>query len=197
MGKIIYGNKNFGYAPINLSQGTYSFGTPVILTGMVSATAEVEENSTNIYADNMVYCVVEGAKTRNLTATLKYITEAYAEFLGFKQQTNGMLVDTGDKPNHCVFFETEEKDCETGDATRTLHYFYNVKASQPSLESSTTEEEIESADLEIEYLALDSQFVVDADGNKVGYGKMTRTEANKNLYDTFTTKVILPTDAIA
>lgn len=196
MGKIIYGNSNYGYAPINLSQGAYSFGTPVILSGMVSATAEVEESTTNVYADNHVYCVVAGAKTRDLTATLKYITEDYAEYLGFKKATNGMLTDTGNKPNHCVFFETEEKDCETGDTTRTLHYFYNVVAKQPSLESATTEEEIESADLEIEYSAYDSQFVADADGVKVGYGKITRTEANKTLYDSFTTKVILPSDVI-
>lgn len=196
MGKIIYGNKNFGYAPINNGGGSYTFGTPVLLKGMVSASAEVEESKTNVYADNMVYCVVEGAKTRSLTATLKYITEAYAEYLGFKQAPNGMLTDTGIKPNHCVFFETEEKDCETQETTKTLHYFYNVVASQPSLEATTTEEEIESADLEIEYNAYDSTFVVDADGKYVGYAKLTRTSENEALYDSFTTKVILPTDTI-
>lgn len=196
MGKIIYGNRNFGYAPITNSQGVYAFGTPVLLKGMTSASAEVEENSTNVYADNEVYCVLSGAKTRSLTATLKYITEAYSLFLGYKQEPNGMLVDTGLKPNHCVFFETEEKDCETNESTRTLHYFYNVKASTPNLETSTAEEEIESADLEIEYTAYDSNFVVDTDGALVGYGKITRTAQNATLYDTFTTKVILPTDSI-
>ena len=196
MGKIIYGNKNFGYAPITNSGGSYAFGTPVFLKGMVSASADVEESKTNVYADNQVYCVVSGTKTRNLTATLKYVSEAYAQFLGFKQEANGMLVDTNDKPHHCVFFETEEKDCETNDTTRTLHYFYDVVASQPSLESTTMEEEIEAADLEVEYSAYDSSFVVDSDGKAVGYGKITRTEDNATLYDSFITKVILPTDAI-
>ena len=196
MGKLIYGNQNFGYAPIVNSQGSYSFGTPVILKGMVSASAEVEESTSNIYADNKVYCVVTGAKTRNLTSTLRYITEAYAQFLGFKLEDNGMLVDTGNKPNHCVFFETLEKDCETGEETRTLHYFYNVKAQTPNVESSTTEEEIEGAELEVEYTSSASEFVVDSDGKYVGYGKITRTTVNKNLYDTFLTSVLLPTDTI-
>lgn len=196
MGKIIYGNQNYGYAPIVRSDNAYTFGTPVFLKGMVSAEAEVEENNTNIYADNITYCVVAGAKVRSLTSTLKYISDAYAEFLGFKANANGMLTDTGEKPNHCVFFESMEQDCETGETTRTLHYFYNVKATEPTLETSTVEEEIESADLEIEYSATQSSFVVDDDGNYVAYGKITRTEENKALYDTFTTAVILPTSAI-
>lgn len=196
MGKLIYGNQNLGYAPIVNSQGTYSFGTPVILKGMVSASAEVEESSSNIYADNKIYCVVSGAKTQNLTTVVRYITEEYAQFLGFKLEANGMLVDTGNKPSHCVFFETLENDCETNEETRTLHYFYNVKASQPNVESSTTEEEIEGAELSIEYVGLTSEFVADSDGKLVGYGKITRTDANKTLYDSFLTKVILPTDSI-
>lgn len=196
MGKLIYGNQNLGYAPIVNSQGAYSFGTPVILKGMVSASADVEETSNNIYADNKVYCVLAGAKTTSLTAVVRYITEAYAQFLGFKLEDNGMLVDTGDKPNHCLFFETLERDCETGEETKTLHYFYNVKAIQPNIETSTTEEEVEGAELSIEYTGLVSEFVLDTDGKKVGYGKITRTDANKALYDTFTTAVILPTSTI-
>lgn len=196
MGRIIYGNQNFGYAPISRSENAYSFGNPVFLKGMVSAEAEVEENTTSIYADNIPFCVVAGAKVRTLTATLKWVSDAYATFLGFKQSENGMLTDTGEKPNHCVFFESMEQDCETGEVTRTLHYFYNVKATEPTLETNTVEEEIESADLEIEYNATPSPFVVDEDGNAVSYGKITRTEENKALYDTFLSAVILPTSAI-
>lgn len=193
MGKIIYGNQNFGYAPIVKSSNSYTFGAPVFLKGMVSANADVEESTTTTYADNVPYCVGSGAKVRSLTSTLKYISEAYAQFLGFKMNANGMLTDTGNKPNHCVFFETLEQDCETGEQTRTLHYFYNVTAKEPSLETSTVEEEIESADLEVEYDAIASTFVVDDEGKLVSYGKITRTDVNKNLYDSFTTTVILPT----
>lgn len=196
MGKIIYGNENIGYAPIVSSQGAYSFGTPVILAGMVSASAELEESTNNIYADDKVWCVVSGIKARNITANVRYITEAYAQFLGYKLEENGMLVDTGNKPNHCLFFETLERDCETQEETRTLHYFYNVKAQTPNVETSSTEDSVDGAELEIEYTSLESDFVVDSDGKKVGYGYLTRTEANKALYDTFKTSVILPTSAI-
>lgn len=196
MGKIVYGNENFGYAPIVNNQGVYSFGTPAMLEGMVSSSAELEETTNNVRADNKVWCVVTGAKTRSLEAVFRYITNAYASYLGYKEQANGMLVDTGEKPNHCVFFESLERDCETGEETRTLHYFYNVKAKTPNIETQTTEDTIDPAELGIEYTSLESDFVVDADGKKAGYGYITRTETNKNLYDSFKTAVILPTSTI-
>lgn len=196
MGKIIYGNQNLGYAPIVKSGGTYSFGTPVLIKGMVSASAEVEESKSNIYADNKIYGIISGVKSQTLTTVVRYITEEYAQLLGFKLETNGMLVDTGVKPNHCIFFESLEKDTETEVETRTLHYFYNVKASQPSVNTKTTEEEVEASELSIEYKSIASEFVQDSDGKYVGYGKITRTETNATLYDSFLTAVILPTASI-
>lgn len=196
MGKVIYGNSNFGYAPINYSGGSYSFGTPVMLKGMVSSSAEVEENNEKVYADNSVWCVINGAKVRTLTSVFRYIPNEYATYFGFKIHDNGFITDTGVKPSHCVFFETTEKDCDTGEETKTLHYFYNVTANEPNEETNTVEESIEAAELEVEYNAIESQFVADKDGKMVAYAKITRTEQNKNLYDTFTTVVLKPTDSI-
>lgn len=192
MGKIIHGNKSFGFAPIIESGGTYSFGTPVMVSGLVSATIEVEQEDSNIYADDKVFCVVKGAKARTATVTVRNVPEAYAPYLGFVQNENGTFTDTGTFANHCIFFETEEEDCETGVSSTTLHYLYNVKASEPTWESATDEDEIEAAEIEIEYTANESSFVVDDNNAKCQYGYITRTEANKNLYDTFTSAVILP-----
>lgn len=196
MGKVIYGNENLGYAPIINNDGVYSFGTPVMLKGMVSSSAEIEDSDQVVYADNEAYCTLSGNKVTNLTNVLKYIPESYSLYLGFKQESNGMLVDTGKKPEHCIFFESTEYDCETGEETKTLHYFYNVKAKQPNESTNTTGEEIESVDLSVEYTAKRSKFVLDSEGKRVSYGKITRTEANKSLYDSFTENVILPTSSI-
>lgn len=192
MGKIIHGNKNFGYAPILDNNGVYSFGTPVFLDGMVSSSAEVEQSTTSIYADDATYCLVKGAKTRNLNIGLRYINKEYAQYLGYVLNRSGMLTDTGRFPNHCVFFETEEEDCETGISTSTLHYFYNVKASEPNKETNTDEEEVEAVTLSVSYSALASQFVVDDNGDYVQYGYITRTEENASYYDTFKQTVLLP-----
>lgn len=196
MGKIIHGNKNFGYAPIVESGGNYSFGTPVMVEGLVDTTIEVEQEDTNVYADDKTYCVLKGAKVRTANASVRYIPKAYAEFLGYKLNANGSLTDTGTFPNHCIFFETEEEDCDTGVSTKTLHYLYNVKASTPTIENTTDEESIEASAIEISYTANDSQFVNDDDGVAVQYMELTRTEENKNVYDTFISTVLLPTTVI-
>lgn len=192
MGKIIHGNKNFGFAPINLTGGTYSFGTPVMVPGLVNVTIEVEQEDTNVYADDKVYCRAKGAKVRTATVTFRNIPAAYAEYLGFVQNTNGTFTDTGTFANHCIFFETEEEDCDAGTSAPTLHYLYNVQGSEPTMESATDEDEIEAAEIEVEYSATDSPFVVDDNGVACQYGYLTRTEDNKATYDTFKSAVILP-----
>lgn len=197
MGKIIHGTKSFGYAPIIENQGNYSFGTPVMLKGLVGATIEVEQEDTNVYADDVKYCVVKGQKVRTANVQLRYIPSTYAQYLGYKLNANGSLTDTGKFPNHCIFFETEEEDCETGTSTTTLHYLYNVKASTPTIESTTDEDTIEASAIEIDYNANDSQFVVDDDGALVQYCEITRTNANANVYDTFINSVLLPTTILS
>ena len=197
MGKIVHGNKNFGYAPINVAGDTYSFGTPVMLPGMVSSTMEVEQSTTSIYADDKTYCAVKGAKARTFEAVFRYITSAYAEYLGFHVNANGMITDTGEFANHCVFFESEEEDCDTGSPTTTLWYVYNVKGSEPSRETATDEEEVTAQEITISYTASDSQFVKDDQNKYCQVGYITRTLANTNVYDTFKTTVLLPTTVIS
>lgn len=197
MGRIIHGNKNFGYAPILNTDGVLSFGTPVMLEGMVNSTIEVEQADTNIYADDHTYCVVKGAKVRTAEVGLRYIDKEYAQYLGYHLNENGMLTDTGYFPNHCFFFEEEEEDCESGISTTTLHYLYNVKASTPSKETNTDEEEVEPVTLTISYSSNDSSFVVDDKGEYAQYGYITRTDENAEVYDTFKTQVLLPTTSMS
>ena len=193
MGKIIHGNKSFGFAPIITTGNEPSFGTPVMVPGMVNSTIEVEQETSDIYADDKVFCRVKGAKVRTATVSFRNIPEVYATYLGFVKNANGTFTDTGSFPNHCIFFETEEEDCETGLNTTTLHYLYNVQGSEPTHETATDEEEVEAAEIEVEYSANESSFVVDDEGKYCQYGYITRTSENATLYDTFRSAVILPT----
>lgn len=191
MGQIIHGNKNFGYAQIE--EGN-KFGTPIMIPGMVSSNIEVEQSDTKVYADNAVWATIKGSKVRTATVNFRKIPASYLPYFGFLQEANGGFVDTGVFAAHCIFFETEETDDSTGLSTPTLHYLYAVKASEPTTESTTDEEDVEAASLEVSYTANKSKFVVDSKGNYVQYFKITRTEENATLYDKFKTKVILPTD---
>jgi hypothetical protein len=197
MGRIVHGNKNFGYAPINVNDGVYSFGAPVMLPGMVSSSMEVTQDSTSVYADDKTYCKVKGAKARNIDIVLRYISPEYAEYLGFHVNDNGGISDTGAFPNHCIFFESEDFNCETGLETTTLHYLYNVQGSEPNKETATDEEEVTAQEITVSYSANDSAFVVDDEGVPVQYFYITRTEENATTYDTFKQAVLLPITEIS
>ncbi len=196
MGKIIHGNKSFGFAPILASDDTYEFGSPVMIAGLVSATIEVEQEDTSVYADDKIFCTIKGAKVRTANVHFRNIPASYAPYLGFVQNANGGFTDTGTFANHCIFFETEEEDCDTGNATTTLHYLYNVRASEPTQESETDQDSVEPAEIEVEYSAQESTFVTDDNNVLCQYFYITRTAENANLYDTFKTAIIQPTDAI-
>ena len=196
--KIIYGNDNFGYALIDTSEGTPKFSAPVMLPGMISSKIEVEESSTKIAADNTTFAIIAGAKVRSAEAAVTYIpVQYYTECLGYIENASGMITDTGKKKAHCFFFTSTEMDAVTGEETQTLHYIYDVTASEPALETSTVEDEVEAAELTITYESKKSDFVKDDEGKLVGYGRITRTEQNKTWFDTFKTKVLLPTDKVS
>lgn len=191
--KIIHGNRNFGYAPIEVdSTGVAKFGTPVMLHGMVSATVEVEQSDSTIYADNKSWFVTKGAKVRTAECAFREIPSAYAQFLGYKLNANGMLTDTGKFPNHCIFF-TRTKESSDGKSTEILCYLYSVKGSTPTIETQTDEDEIEAAEITVSYTGSDSEIAKDDDGEYVQYGELERTDDNATLFDTFKTAVLLPT----
>ena len=197
--KIVHGNSNFGYAPINVSAdtGEATFGTPVMMPGMRSSTMEVEQENTPIYADNIKYVITQGAKVRSAEVGVLYVPKDYAIMaLGMKEEANGMLVDTGVKKAHCIFFESKEIDATTGAETQTLHYLYDVLASEPTKETTTDEEEVEPQEIALPFECKESQIAKDSEGKAVQYGYITRTDENASVYDLFKSSVILPTDVI-
>lgn len=196
MGKIIHGNKNFGFAAITDNEGVKAFTAPTMVPGLVSCSIEVDQDSENVYADDIVYCVAKGAKVRTANASFRYIPASYLTYLGFKEAANGGYTDTGTFANHAIFFETGGEDCDTGTSARKLHFLYNVKASEPNVDAETDEDSIEPAEIEVEYNAQDSDFVKDADGVSVQYYFIERTEANAALYDSFINAIILPSSEI-
>lgn len=197
MGKIIHGNRNFGYAEINVVGETATFGVPVMLPGIKSTSIEVEQSNKKVYADDIVFAILTGAKVRNAEVSVLHIPSTYAKLaLGMAEQANGMMVDTGSMKPHCIFFETTEQDTITGTEARTLHYLYEVVAKEPSKESATDEDEPDAIELKIPFEAKESIIAKDSNNKPVQYGYIVRTTENASLYDTFKQSVILPTDVV-
>lgn len=197
MGKVTHGVQSFGYALIDTTGENPTFKTPVMMKGIRQMTTEVEQATTKVFADNGVHCMLLGQKVRSAEATVYSLPDSYlTDCLGFVLNANGSITDTGTKVSHCIFWESIEEDCETNLSTRTIHYIYNVLATEPSKEYVTDEDEATPQEIAIPYEAKASEIAVDDKGVPTQYMELTRTETNSTLYDTFKTSVILPTDAI-
>lgn len=195
---IVYGDKEFYYALLkDGSSGTKEFDTPVRIPGMRGFTSEVEQEDTQVYADDMIYATIPGVKSRTGEATVLYIPSAYAvAALGYKKMTNEMLVDTGVKQPHCIFYVQDARNADTGEITQIIHFFYNVTASEGEIETTTVEDEVEVNEMTISYTCANSAIAKDSEGNGVAYGKLVRSETNATLFDTYKTTVLLPTATV-
>lgn len=190
--KIVHGNANFGYATIDFSGDTPAFGTPTMLPGMVSCSAEVEQSDDAIYADNIVWVRPRGAKVRSAEVAFRYITDDYMQLLSFKKNANGLMSDTNIAQPHAFFFEEVVEDGETGATTQRLHIFYNAVGGEPNLESTTDEDGVEAREISVEYTCSPSTFVVDDAGEYCQYAYLERNSENATLYDTFKQAIITP-----
>lgn len=197
--KIVYGCQNFCAIPFVTTQNQRSLGTPIDLSdmGLVNVDPSLTEELTKVYADNKLWARLKGNKEYTVPFSFRYLSARYLEYLGFKvSDANGGVSDTGSYPAHGICYESLEYDDETGEETRTLHYYYNAVAAQPQKAYATKEEAIEAGEISVEFSCTDSEFIVDEDGKKVGYFEITRTAENAALYDTFKTAAILPTTEI-
>lgn len=193
MRKIVHGNANFGFAQIDFSGETPAFTAPIMMPGMVSCSAEVEQSDDPIYADNIVWIRPRGAKVRSAEVAFRYITDEYMQLLSFKRATNGLMTDTNVAKPHAFFFEEIVEDGEDGSTTQRLHIFYNAVGSEPSIETTTDEDGVEAREISVEYTCNPSTFVTDADGEYCQYAFIERTAENATLYDKFKTAILTPT----
>lgn len=195
MGEIVYGSSNFHYAKITRENDVVKFDKPIPIEGMKGFSMEVEQSNKKVFADNVVKCVIPGGKTRSATASFLKISQDYAEVIGYKRNSNGMITDTGTRDAHAIMFEEDIYSCETKEVTKRLHILYHVTAGEPSIESSTIEDdEIEEQTIEFEYEAIASSIAKDDDGKSVQYAYFDRTLENIELYDQWTQRVLLPNE---
>jgi hypothetical protein len=191
MERVVHGIAQAGWAPIE--DGV--IGTPSMIPGAKSASVEAETTEKVIYADNIKYFMVSGNTTVTPSLTVLRVPKEYAQYaMGWNLMANGMITDTGIRKAHVLFYVNEVETDEG--PTKELHYFYNVKAGDGTVESATDEDEITEQELEIPLTAIASGIAVDDAGAPVTHASIVRTTENAALFDEFITRVLLPTDTV-
>lgn len=188
-----YGTEQGHFAEV-LADGT--FGEVNSFTGLRGVNIEETQDPNVFYADDQQHLVINGAKQRSGDMKAYQISNEYALLaLGKKVMPNGGLVDTGVQKNFAFWYIRKVAN-ETGVEVPELVIYYNLKAGMATGEDVTSEEGIDLKELTIPLTAIPNSKVLDEAGNPVASMVLRRTDENAALFDTFKTKVLLPTDPI-
>lgn len=140
--KIKYGISKLYYAIATIDEdtNTATYGTPVAWPGAVSLSLDAEGDTSNFYADNIIYytSVANNGYTGDLETAL--VPESFrTDVLGETADAKGVLIERSNvEPVHfALLFQFE------GDQRATKHILYNCVATRPTTEGSTKEDTIE------------------------------------------------------
>lgn len=150
--KVQYGLKNVYYAPITAesNDGVPTYGTPVKWPGAVSLSLEAEGDTNTFRADNTDYYVISANNGYTGELETARIPDSFrTDILGEIEDGGGMLVEDTDAAPvpFALMFQFE------GDKRETRHVVYKCTAQRPTVESSTTDTEIEPQTETLEFTA--------------------------------------------
>lgn len=150
--KVQYGLKNVYYAPVTAetADGVPTYGAPVAWPGAVSLSVEAEGDRTVFRADNTDYYIMSANNGYSGELETAKIPDSFrTAILGDYLDTNNILVEDAEAQPvpFALIFQFE------GDQQETKHVLYKCVASRPTIESETTDEEIEPKTETIEFTA--------------------------------------------
>jgi hypothetical protein len=170
---------------------------PAVFTGLRGVDFESTQETTKYYADNVEHVRVLGNKVTEGTITCYQFPKAFAtNHLGFKESSNGGLIDVGTFKNF-IFQYIETVTDALGNDLRLLTVFYNLKASTPTAVAATDEETATPKEFSIACTASPQPLLVDSGTSKaVSMFQLRETSTNGALIDLAYTQIILPTTPV-
>ncbi|MFZ5645816.1 MAG: major tail protein [Bacillota bacterium] len=172
-------------ASTNGTNGTTSWGTPTAIPGAVRFTPTPQGQEVKFYADNGLYFTATSndGYTAELEAAL-IPDSILAEMLGWRIDTNGMLVEVADgvQKEFALMGQVE------GDSKNRRFVYYQCKAARPAKEHSTKGEAIE---VKTDVLTL-TITPITINGEKVVKGTMELNDTNTAAYNAFFNAVTVP-----
>lgn len=188
MGKVVFGLKNVKYAIWDDAQSKYG-DWKVLTEGAISLTADMEANSTDFYAEDTVYAVIDAVAKESGSVEIAYLREdVKKDLLGYKDdETSGLTyVTTEPKEVHVALgYETN------GNQGKARGVRYDVKFSMPSESANTMTESTSPDTVTLNYTAVGKTFTVGGNQENIlkahvlsGQGENgADTDAYKNFFD--------------
>lgn len=150
--KVVYGLKNVHYSVISEDvEGAIVYGVPVPLKGAVEISLEPRGETSDFYADDILYHTTVSNAGYETTLTVANITNEFRQdVLGEElEATNNIMTEnTNQRTNKIAFmFEFD------GDQKAVRHCLYNCTVTRPSLTSATKTETAEPQNQELSLIS--------------------------------------------
>lgn len=185
--KVQFGIKSAHYAIITEGEnGTYTYGTPVPYPGVTALSLTAKGESTEFYADDILYYSATANQGYDGSITLATLTES------FRKDVLGELLENADnvlaevnsaKPKKVAWlFEFD------GDVKATRHALYNCTVSRPGASGNTKTTSSEPGTIELTFVASPRP----QDGI---VKRSTTTETTEAVYNAWYNAVYEPTVA--
>lgn len=150
--RVVFGLTNTHYSVITEGEdGTHTYGAPVRIDGSVELTLEPRGETTDFFADNILYFTTVSNQGYEATLTVANIpvdfrTAVLGETL---EGVDGVLTEnTNNRPKKiALMFEFD------GDQQGTRHILYNCTVNRPSIGSATKTETAEPRTQELTVIA--------------------------------------------
>jgi len=151
--KVVFGLKNVHYAVISEDEvtGATVYGTPVALKGATEISLEPRGETSDFYADDMLYYTTSTNAGYEATLTVANITNDFRrDVLGeTMEETDSVITEnTNSRASKiALMFEFD------GDQKAVRHCIYNCTVTRPSLTSATKTETAEPQPQELSMVA--------------------------------------------
>lgn len=150
--KVVYGLKNCHYAVITEDEaGAHTYGTPIALKGAVEISLDPRGETSDFYADDILYHTTVSNAGYEAALTIANITREFrVDVLGEEfDPDSGILTEKTDQRTKKIAFMFEFD----GDIKAVRHVLYNVTVTRPSLTSATKTETAEPSPQELTMIA--------------------------------------------
>jgi len=147
--KVVFGLKNCHYSVISVDDttGNTVYGTPVALKGAVEISLEPRGETSDFYADDILYYTTSTNAGYEATLTIANITNDFRrDVLGETMHGTDLTMteNTNARPEKIAFlFEFD------GDQKAVRHCLYNCTVTRPSITSATKTETAEPQSQEL------------------------------------------------
>ena len=187
--KVVYGLKNCHYSVITEDEtGGQSYGIPVALKGAVEISLDPRGETSDFYADDILYYTTVTNSGYEATLTVANISREFrTDVLGeVIETTDNILTEATTQRTKKIAFMFEFD----GDIKAVRHCLYNCTVTRPSLTSATKTETAEPQNQELTMVAAPRP----ADGV---VKRSTTGDTPDEVYNGWYATVYTPTEPIA